>query len=413
MIRAMADAMANDLLARFSALPAARPLLERLGRAEGVYLVGGGVRDLILGAQPLDLDLVIDGDLEPVAALLGTPDRVHDRFETRTVSLDGFAYDLARARRETYAHPGALPSVAPAGITEDLGRRDFAANAMALGLAGDSRGRLLEAPHGGEDVQARRLRVLHDRSFIDDPTRLLRLARYAGRLDFAVEAHTRALALAAVAARAPDTVSGSRLGAELRLLAEQGDPLRGFRVLAELGIDEAVAPRFGIRSDDRAQLARRALALLPPDGEPADLVLAVATLDVPDAGRAALLDRLAFPAGRRDRIAAAAGRGPALARQLGAAGEPSQIAAAIGAGSPELVALAGALGAEGPARRWLDALRHVRLEIDGDDLLAAGLTPGPALGAGLAAARAARLDGRVHGRDEELAEALRVAGEHG
>jgi tRNA nucleotidyltransferase (CCA-adding enzyme) len=408
----MADAMADDLLGRFSALPAARPLLERLGGAEGVYLVGGAVRDLILGAQPLDLDLVIDGDLEAVAALLGTPDRVHDRFETRTVSLDGFAYDLARARRETYAHPGALPSVAPAGIAEDLGRRDFAANAVALGLAGES-GRLLEAPQGREDVQARRLRVLHDRSFIDDPTRLLRLARYAGRLDFAVEAHTRALARAAVAARAPDTVSGARLGAELRLLAAQGDPLGGFRVLAELGIDEAIAPRFGIRSDDRVQLARRAVALLPPDGEPADLVLAVATLDVPDGERAALLDRLTFPAGRRDRIAAAAGRAPELAQQLGAATGPAQIATAIGAAAPELVALAGALGAEGPARRWLDALRHVRLEIDGDDLLAAGLTPGPAVGAGLAAARAARLDGRVHGRDEELAEALRAAREHG
>jgi tRNA nucleotidyltransferase (CCA-adding enzyme) len=405
----MADEMADVLLRRFSALPAARPLLERLGGAEGVYLVGGAVRDLLLGGQPLDLDLVIDGDLEPVAALLGTPDRVHDRFETRTVSVDGFAYDLARARRETYAHPGALPTVAPAGITEDLGRRDFAANTLALGLAGSSHGRLLEAGHGREDVVERRLRVLHDRSFIDDPTRLLRLARYAGRLDFAVEEHTRALAQAAVAAGAPDTVSGPRLGAELRLLAAQGDPLRGFGALAELGIDEAIAPRFGIRSKDRAELARRALALLPPDGEPADLVLAVATLDVPDAERTALLDRLAFPAGRRDRIAAATGSAAALSQRLAVATEPSQIAAAIGAGPPELVALAGALGAEGPARRWLDALRHVRLEIDGDDLLAAGLTPGPAVGAGLSAARAARLDGRVHGREQELVEALRAA----
>ena len=150
----MAETIANDLLTRFSALPAARPLLERLGGTEGVYLVGGAVRDLLLGAEPLDLDLVIDGDLEPVAALLGTPDRVHDRFETRTVSVDGFAYDLARARRESYAHPGALPTVAPAGIAEDLGRRDFAANAIALGLAGRSRGRLLEAPYGREDVES-------------------------------------------------------------------------------------------------------------------------------------------------------------------------------------------------------------------------------------------------------------------
>src|ERR1700754_1548565 len=121
--------MGNTLLTRFSALAAARPLLKRMGDAAGVYLVGGPVRDLLLGADPLDLDLVVDGELEPVAGLLGTADKVHDRFETRTVSLDGFSYDLARSRRETYAHPGALPTVEPAGIAEDLRRRDFTVNA--------------------------------------------------------------------------------------------------------------------------------------------------------------------------------------------------------------------------------------------------------------------------------------------
>ncbi len=371
------------------------------------------MRDLILGATPLDLDLVIDGELEPIAALLGTPARVHDRFETRTVDLDGVTYDLARARREAYAHPGALPTVGPAGIGEDLLRRDFTVNALALGLSGSQRGRLLEAPHGRADLDARRLRVLHDQSFIDDPTRLLRLARYAGRLGFSIEDGTRALAQTAVAAGAPRTVSGSRLGTELRLLAEQGDAVDGFRILHELGVDGAIAAGFGISSAERAELARRALAVLPADGEPADLVLAVASLDVPGSELPALLDHLAFPSGRRDRIVATATRAHDLARRLEAAREPSQIAAAVGSGPAELVALAGALGAELPARRWLEELRHVRLEIDGDDLLAAGLTPGPAVGAGLAAARAAKLDGRAVGRAAELAEALRVARGHG
>jgi tRNA nucleotidyltransferase (CCA-adding enzyme) len=416
----MEQPSANALLTRFSELPAARPLLARLAETEGVYLVGGAVRDLISGVEPLDLDVVVDGELASIAALLGTPERVHDRFETRTISLDGFTYDLARSRRESYAHPGALPAVEPAGIVEDLTRRDFTVNALALGLSGASRGRLLEAPHGREDLEARRLRVLHDQSFIDDPTRLLRLARYAGRLGFAVEDHTLGLARQAVAARAPDTVSGPRLGTELRLLAEQGDPILGFRTLARLGVDEAIAPGFGIGSEDRAELARRALELLPEDGKPADLVLAVALLDVPEAGRASLLDRLAFPAARRDRIVAAATRAPALSPLLGAPAAPSQLAAAVGSGPPELVALAGALGAavgapsaEAAARRWLDELRHVRLEIDGDDLLAAGVAPGPAVGAGLAAARAAKLDGRAGGREAELAAALEGAAGRG
>jgi tRNA nucleotidyltransferase (CCA-adding enzyme) len=409
----MAAPIEKVLLRRFSDLAAAQPLLARLGDADGVYLVGGAVRDLLRDTAPLDLDLVIDGELEPVAALLGTLAKVHDRFETRTVALDGFTYDLARARRETYEHPGALPTVAPAGIEEDLGRRDFTVNAIALGLNGASRGRLLQAPHGHEDVAAARLRVLHDASFVDDPTRLLRLARYASRLGFAVDDHTRALAAAAVAAGAPDTVSGPRLGTELRLLAAEADPVAGFVALADLGIDAAIAPGLGIRSDERADLARRAIALVPEAGEPSDLVLAVASLDMPAAELPELLDRLAFPAARRDRIVAAATRADALARSLTDADTPSQIADAVGSGPVELVALAGALGAEAPARRWLQDLRHVRLEIDGDDLLAAGLVPGPAVGAGLAAARAAKLDGRAAGREAELAEALRAAGDHG
>jgi tRNA nucleotidyltransferase (CCA-adding enzyme) len=405
----MAVPIEKVLLRRFSDLTAAQPLLGRLGDAEGVYLVGGAVRDLLRDTAPLDLDLVIDGELEPVAALLGTPAKVHDRFETRTVALDGFTYDLARARRETYERPGALPTVAPAGIEEDLDRRDFTVNAIALGVGGASRGRLLQAPHGLRDVAAARLRVLHDASFIDDPTRLLRLARYASRLGFAVDDHTRALAAAAVAAGAPDTVSGPRLGTELRLLAGEPDPVAGFVALAELGIDAAIASGLGIGSGARADLARRAIALVPEDGESSDLVLAVASLDVPAAELPGLLDRLAFPAARRDRIVAAATRADALARSLTTADTPSQIAEVVGSGPVELVALAGAMGAEAPARRWLQDLRHVRLEINGEDLLAAGLAPGPAVGAGLAAARAAKLDGRAAGRNAELAEALRAA----
>lgn len=405
----MPHAAANDLLRRFAELPQARPLLARLDDADGVYLVGGAVRDLLLGCDPLDLDLVVDGELEPIAALLGTPARVHDRFATRTIRLDGVSFDLARARQETYAHPGALPTVAPAGIEEDLLRRDFTVNALALGLAGSSRGRLEEVRHARDDVEARRLRVLHDQSFIDDPTRLVRLARYAGRLGFTIDHRTQALAREAVAAGAPATVSGSRLGAELRLLAEQANPVAGLAILHELGVDDALAPGFGIPGEARAQLTRRALALLPADGAPADLVLAVAGLDVPATELAGLLDRLAFTAGRRHRIVTTATGAHGLAERLRAARVPSQIAAAVGPGPPELVALAGALGAETPARRWLDELRYVRLEIDGGDLLAAGLEPGPGVGRGLAAARAAKLDGRANGRDAELAEALRVA----
>ncbi|HEY5427815.1 MAG TPA: hypothetical protein VIK04_01755 [Solirubrobacteraceae bacterium] len=407
----MPSAPADDLLDRLATLPAAAPLLARLRASDGVYLVGGAVRDLLLGTEPLDLDLVVDGELEPVTAQLGTPVRSHDRFTTATVLLDGFSYDVARARRERYVRPGALPTVAPATIDEDLRRRDFTINALALGLGGADRGRLLAVTGGREDLECRRLRVLHDASFADDPTRLLRLARYAGRLGFAIEQRTRELAATAVADGTPGTVSGPRLGAELRLLAAEPDPVGAFLSLASLGADEAILPGFGIRDDARAELAHRALALLPADGEAPDTVIATAAIErVPDA-LARQLDEWGFPAGRRDRIAATVRGARALARALHDARRPSAIAAAAASAPPELVALAGAIGPEAPARRWLDELRHVTLEIDGDDLLGAGVARGPAIGAGLAGALAAKLDGCATGRDQELAEALRAARE--
>ena len=204
---------------------------------------------------------MVDGDAAALARRLG-PARIHDRFGTSTVRLDGFTYDIARTRTETYPHPGALPEVAPGGSEARTSlRRDFTVNAIAMALGGAAPGELTPAPSALEDLDARLLRVFHDRSFIDDPTRLLRLARYASRLGFAVEQHTLELALAAVRSGALWTVSGPRIGAELRLAARERRSGRG---LSE-------APRAGARSRDRRALrarrsgARRASARAAPE----------------------------------------------------------------------------------------------------------------------------------------------------
>jgi tRNA nucleotidyltransferase (CCA-adding enzyme) len=398
------------LMQRFAALAAARPLLDRLHDADGVYLVGGAVRDLLLGTTPIDLDLVVEGDLDRIGALLGAPTRVHDRFGTCTVVLAGRSYDLARARRERYARPGALPTVEPATIDEDLSRRDFTVNALALALGGRRRGELLTLPGARDDLRLGLLRVLHDASFIDDPTRLLRLARYRARLEFTAADRTRRLAEDAVAGGALATVTGARLGAEIRLLGAEPNPIGAFAALRELGVDEAIADGFGLRDPG---LADRALALLPGDGDAGVLIIAIALIGVPEPQRPELLDRLAFPAAPRDASLATAGRAPAAAAALERAATPSQIAAAVGDGPVELVALAGALGSHVAAERWLGSLRQVRLEIDGNDLLAAGIEPGPAIGAGLRGALAAKLDGTVNGRAQELAAAVRAASTSG
>jgi tRNA nucleotidyltransferase (CCA-adding enzyme) len=396
----------RELLDRVRELPAGGPLLQLLDGQPGVFLVGGAVRDLLLGGAPFDLDLVVEGDPAPVAARLDGEVVLHDRFGTATVTVGGFSYDIARARRETYPSPGALPEVTPATLEEDLWRRDFSVNAIALVLGGGDAGELRAVDGALEDLEARVLRILHHQSFIDDPTRLLRLARYRGRLGFEIDPHTNALARAASECGALHTVSGPRIGAELRLLAGEQDPVAALQALAALKADVAIQRCFGL---DDEQLARRAVALLPLDLAGDRLVLALASHRIPVGELGRLLDELGFQAADRDVILAAANRAPALSRELERARRPSEIARAARGAPPELVAFAGALGPEAPARDWLQRLRFVELEIDGRDLLAAGIPEGPSVGRGLRAALEAKLDGEARGRDAELAVALQAA----
>jgi tRNA nucleotidyltransferase (CCA-adding enzyme) len=369
------------------AMPCGEHLLGRFGAGDGVHLVGGAVRDLLLGLRPREIDLVVEGDVDAAAARLGGAVTAHDRFGTARVAVGECAYDLVRARSERYAAPGALPEVEPAGLGEDLRRRDFTVNAIAIGLDGQVR-----AVDGAlDDLGAGILRVLHDRSFIDDPTRLWRAARYAARLGFAVEPHTRALARAAD----PSTVSGDRLGAELRLALREPDPPAALAAARDL--NPALLPE---RFDPAPARLGEALVLLPEEGR-ADLVTLAACCAGMDASELlAWLDEMGFTAVERDVVAA--GSRFSTGAPLRAASTPAEIARAARGAPVEAVALAG-----GPnARRWIEGLRHVRLEITGDDLLAAGVPQGPEVGERLRRALDRKLDGEVSGRSAELAAAL-------
>ncbi|HEX5761640.1 MAG TPA: hypothetical protein VFY04_00770 [Solirubrobacterales bacterium] len=361
------------------ALRRAYPELDRVRGVGGkapVYVVGGAVRDLLLGKGRADLDLVVVGDAAALASGLGAEVVEHERFATAKVRLAEHEVDLATARTESYQRPGALPDVEPAGsIEEDLGRRDFSVNAMALPLTEEPR---LIDPHSGRaDLELRQLRVLHERSFVDDPTRALRAARYAARFGFVLEPKTEALL------RTTDlsTVSVERREAELlRLAAEETAPI-GFELLGAWGLIEL---RPG-----GVELARRVAALL---------------------ARQPWRDRA--PRSRAV-LAAAAGR-PGGEEELAQA-RPDRPSAAVRVArrhSPVELVLARAMGAE-----WLDRFvsewNTVGLEIDGGDLIAAGVPEGPALGRGLTAALRRKLDGEIAGRDEELAAALAAAGEEG
>jgi tRNA nucleotidyltransferase (CCA-adding enzyme) len=415
------------VLEQLRGLPGGEALLEVATGRGDVELVGGAVRDLLLGRKPRELDVVVgcevaSADAGQFARELGSQlsgqggvevsleISEHERFGTALLEWDGGRIDVATRRAESYPEPGALPDVCAGTPWEDLQRRDFTINAIAISLGGGERGAQRHVQEALEDLAAGRLRVLHDQSFVDDPTRLLRLARYKARLGFEVEDHTAELARAAIAARVLETVSGARIGTELRLALAEGDAVASLAALSELGVLGGLHPRLRFEEP----VARATLELLPKDGRP-DLAL-LASLVLPLALRAhgdpraeiiTLLDRWDFPAGDRDRVAVAAIAVPRLLEELPADMRPSAIRDAAQGVPPEGVALAGALGCEEPARRWLRDVRNVHLEITGDDLLAAGLPEGPEIGRRLQAVLVLRLDGEIpDGREAELAAAL-------
>jgi len=387
----------GEVVARVSALPQVASIVASATDLPGdVYLVGGTVRDVILDREFLDVDLAVDGDALAVAATIGTPSGGETRFGTVTVTSHGYRYDLARTRGERYPQPGALPEVTPAGIDADLERRDFTVNALAVGLTGARAGQLLAVPGALADIEGKRLAVLHDRSFLDDPTRLLRLARYAARLRFTIAPHTHELATEAIRNNALDTVSGTRIGNELRLLANERDPIAAFEAAAALGLPWQID----------ADVAREAINVLPPDGRRDLLVLASVFGSRPSEQILPELDRLGFTATDRDAIAQAATRAASLARRLAQTTSNSEIARVVGASGIETVALAFSQGSPSQSLTWLRALRHLNLDITGEDLIKKGIPEGPQIGQALQAAKDALMDGLATDRESQLQVAL-------
>jgi len=215
-----------------------------------LYAVGGCARDWALGRASADIDFLVGGDAAPLIEGLekkygGTHQKFKPFLTVRFFSAEGRRLDFARFRKETYLKPAALPTVSEApSAAEDLKRRDFAANAMAVRLNGPRPFELLDPYKGMEDVKAGLVRVLHEKSFEDDPTRIYRAARFAGRFGWTVEKGTLALALAAVKTGLPGLLSRERLRNELVKLLSEEDPLPALELLKELGALAFIHPAF-------------------------------------------------------------------------------------------------------------------------------------------------------------------------
>jgi tRNA nucleotidyltransferase (CCA-adding enzyme) len=370
------------------------------GRVAGpIYLVGGPVRDCLLGRAVVDFDLTVDGDAIALARTLqrelGGALTTHTRFGTATWCAPDQArsIDLATARTETYPRPGALPEVARGTIETDLIRRDFTLNALALRLDGDHFGELIDL-HGGErDLRAGRVRVLHPRSFNDDPTRLFRAARIEQRFDFTVEAET--LNLMPTALPVLDQVSGDRLRHELELIFQEARPVRALRRLDEWGVLRQIDPALHVADRAAARLAGTLESF-------AGWAYWLADLPLPDLRRIAVrlnlrraaaidLEQLAGLLDQAESIGQAATRHAVYHRLTPY--HDRTLRAALNLIEPERARL--------NIELYLNELRDVRPELAGAQLQALGLPPGPALGRLLRDLRDACLDGTLATRPDE------------
>ncbi len=374
------------------------------------WLVGGPVRDLLLERPNLDMDLAVEGDgTETVIALAQALEapvlRNHERFGTATIRLpSGRTLDLATTRTESYAGPAALPDVSPASIREDLTRRDFTINALAVDLTPADFGQVLDVAGGLADLSERVLRALHPNSFADDPTRIFRAVRFEQRLGFSIDPETAEWVVHALRSRATATLTGARVRHELVALLREPDGPACIRRLRQLHVLTALATPLpsGRTAEARCRRAQKLVASRGPKGDaPAredPLFLAWLGALPPESGAAAaewlmlggpILRGLAVLSERREAARDAAGRRTPLSEWCGLL-RPCDAATVIAIAS-ELPDRA----AQTLLQNW-DRLQSTRPLLNGRDLIDMGFEPGPEFSTVLDATFAGQLDGQLH-----------------
>jgi tRNA nucleotidyltransferase (CCA-adding enzyme) len=422
-----------------AALPG--PLLDLLTRASQLaqemgyplYVVGGFVRDLLLGEPTLDMDLVVEGDAIRLARRLGrrvaARTRSHGRFGTAKIILEGReaefgipALDFATARLEFYEHSAALPEVERSSIKADLHRRDFTINTLAIRLDSDHYGHLLDFYGGEQDLQEGLIRALHSLSFIEDPTRIMRAARFEQRLDFTIEARTAELIDNALPMLS--RVTGERIRHELYNILREREPERALCRLDDLNVLAQIHPRLSCLEAIWELFARLRQTIahgqwnVPPaeNGLPAPgLYLALLTHDLSRPELEALVSRLKI---FRDDLALLYQVSDLKARESDLQAEDlanHEIDALLRYSSTPALMIQWLCSESSRVREWLwyyeTELRHVRPEVDGAYLKTLGLRPSPLFSKLLHAVRDARLDGEIETVEEEQALIARLLAE--
>jgi tRNA nucleotidyltransferase (CCA-adding enzyme) len=410
-------APAPSIATELNELPRLRPAFEAIAAAsegyDGVYLVGGTVRDILLGEESFDVDIAVEGDAIELAGRIADEldgrCRPHEKFGTAVVLYgEHERIDVVTARTEFYDAPAALPTVEHATIREDLFRRDFTINAMAVSLKGEDFGRLVDPFGGRRDLDEGTIRVLHNLSFIDDPTRIFRAIRYENRYGFRMDASTARLARGCIEMGLVGDLSTSRLRDELIALLEEGDVAHTIPRLAELGADRAIHPHLSADEETVGLAARlrelkEELRVEVPDWR---LRLAALARRLPPDEAYAWLERLSMRRRDAEHVVSAITVGPRLVERLRTGNaDPAEVVALADPYAPDAPLFALAL-AEMPAlREYFSRLRNVRLDITGGDLAQLGLAESPRVGEVLDELRRRKLRGELDGRESELAAA--------
>jgi tRNA nucleotidyltransferase (CCA-adding enzyme) len=418
---ALPEADLKEELGSLERLTVLREAIAAAGGAyEGIYLVGGSVRDALLGVEGFDIDIAVEGDAiafaRALAKLLGGRVREHEKFGTAVVVYgDGERVDAVTTRTEFYDAPAALPSVEHASIREDLFRRDFTVNAMAVSLKAADFGHLVDPFGGRRDLAEKRLRVLHNLSFVDDPTRIFRAVRYESRLGFRMDEHAVSLARSCVEMGLFDDLSSARLREELVAILDEADAPRSILRLAEIGVAAAVHPRLAA-DEEAAGLVEKVFELrerYAPDAPRWRLALAILARRIPTYELYSWLERLRLRRRDIEQIAATVVLAPKIVEKLERVSSAAEVVTAADPAAPDAPLVALAMADQKALHEYFARLRGVELEIGGEELAELGLPSSPRVGEILAELRRRKLEGLLDGRAAELEAARELIAKDG
>ncbi len=398
--------------------PKLKSLFKKIGQAAdesgvNVYLVGGLPRDILLDQPNLDVDIVVEGDGVAFAKQFsrreGGQTKPHKQFQTAIVVLPkGLKIDVATARTERYKQPGALPVVKVSGIRNDLYRRDFTINSIAIQLNQRNYGKVVDYFGGNQDLKAGIIRVLHQLSFVDDPMRTIRAVRFEQRYGFTIEKKTERLLRETIRAGLLNRVSSERIGKEITLILKEKDPLPAVKRLSELGILSAIHPEF--RVDQHTEVLFYGLerifssANLPRYFSRRVLYLLALLYPLSPQARKQVTQRLALSKKVRNCVTELEPLEDKIRFLENADLRPSQVYFSL-RGLPTEVLLFMATRARVPSRwvfLYLEKLKVARTEISGEELKEMDVPSGPIFQKILDKVLAARLDGEVGSKQGEL-----------